>query len=88
MPDDARPEDAQFELTADQQALVTHLVQTGRFNGTQQVVDAGLRLLDEQERRRAALHEAIREGEESGFAEPFDAEEFLKEIHEEFGVSG
>ena len=78
----------QFELTADQKAIVEHLVDTGRFGGVKDVLDAGLRLLDEQERRRAALHEAISEGLASGPPEPFDLDDFLKEVREDFDSNG
>ena len=54
---------------------------TGGFYGsTAEVVEAALRLL-RNHAEIEAIRAAIIEGEESGEPEPFDAEEFLKEMH-------
>ena len=52
-------------------------VEEGRFASVSEVVRAGLRLLEQEESRIDALRRAIREGEDSGPAEPFDFEEFI-----------
>ncbi|NBC34605.1 MAG: type II toxin-antitoxin system ParD family antitoxin [Alphaproteobacteria bacterium] len=75
-------------LSAEQQDMVDRLVKTGRFRGTGEVVDAGLRLLDAEESKRAALRDAIRDGEESGPAEPFDLDTFLREVRDKTGANG
>ena len=80
--------DSRIELDGDQRALVERLVDSGRFEGLQDVVNAGLRLLDAEERRWAALREAIREGEESGPPVPFDVDEFLGEVRAETDING
>ena len=54
------------------QKFVQWLVSQGRFGSTSEVVRAGLRLLEEQDARLAALRKAIQEGLDSGSAEPFD----------------
>jgi antitoxin ParD1/3/4 len=43
-------------------------VREGRYNNASDVVRAGLRLLEEQEARFAALRAALVEGEESGIS--------------------
>ena len=54
------------------QKFVQELVSQGRFGSTSEIIRAGLRLLEEQDTRLAALRRAIQEGLDSGPAEPFD----------------
>ena len=56
----------------------------GRYNNASEVVRAGLRLLEEQEQKIAALRAAIEEGLNSGFVEDFDPDKFLKEIKAQY----
>lgn len=52
----------------------------GRYNNASEVIRAGLRLLEEDESRIAALKSAIDEGIDSGIAEGFDPDEHLKTL--------
>lgn len=52
-------------------------VATGRYRSASEVVRAGLRLLEDQETRMAALRSALIAGEESGHAKPFDFDVFI-----------
>lgn len=65
------------------EAFVRQLVESGRYASASEVMRDGLRLLEEREQLRqiklAALREAIREGLESGPAEPWDIEEIIAE---------
>ena len=53
-------------------------ISQGRYNNASEVIRAGLRLLEENEERIAALKAAINEGLESGVAEGFDPHEHLE----------
>ena len=52
----------------------------GRYNNASEVIRAGLRCLEEDEARLAALRAAIQEGIDSGICEDFDPEEHLKQL--------
>jgi antitoxin ParD1/3/4 len=52
-------------------------VKEGRSNNANDVVRAGLQLLDERETKRAALRAAVIGGEQSGDSTPFDFEAFI-----------
>lgn len=52
-------------------------VASGRYRNTSEVVRAGLRLLEDQETRMAALRAALIAGEESGPAVEFDFDNFI-----------
>jgi antitoxin ParD1/3/4 len=58
-------------------------VAKGRFGSPSDVVQAGLRLLEEYEMKVQALRAALVEGEQSGSSGPFDVEAFLEEMRKE-----
>jgi len=53
---------------------------SGRYNNASEVVRSGLRLLEDQEQKLAALRSAIEEGMNSGIVEDFDSQEFLQQM--------
>ena len=59
--------------------FIDHQVDAGRYSNASDVVRAGLRLLEEQEAKLAALRQALIEGEESGPPTEFDVEDFLRQ---------
>lgn len=58
-------------------AFLASEVATGRYRSASEVVRAGLRLLEDQETRMAALRAALMAGEESGEPEAFDFDAFI-----------
>lgn len=68
-------------------ALGTHFdefIQTslrgGRYTNASEVIRAGLRRLEEDEKKIAALRSAIEEGESSGYIEDFDFNAHLNQL--------
>ena len=57
--------------------FIENQIASGRYGTASDVVRAGLRLLEEQEARLAALQAALLEGEQSGAPQPFDFDAFL-----------
>mgnify|MGYP001413297338 CR=1 FL=1 len=68
------------------ESFIGSRVADGRYGSASEVVRAGLRLLEEHEARLDAIRAALIEGENSGPPEPFDFEEFLKEMREKYGA--
>ena len=56
----------------------------GRYNNVSEVIRAGLRRLEEDEARLAAVRAALIEGEESGVVEGFDPDAFMKKLNDDY----
>jgi antitoxin ParD1/3/4 len=56
-------------------------IQSGEFASVSEVVRDALRRAEERDARIENLRALVREGEESGPPQPFDWDEFLKEMH-------
>ncbi|MEI7897176.1 MAG: type II toxin-antitoxin system ParD family antitoxin [bacterium] len=54
---------------------------SGRYHSASEVIRAGLRLLEQEERKIEALKSALEMGEKSGIAQDFNATNHLKSIH-------
>lgn len=55
-------------------------ITNGRYSNASEVIRAGLRLLEDNESKIAALKTAIKEGIDSGIAENFDPEDYLRTL--------
>ena len=64
--------------------FIAEQVEEGRYGSASEVVRAGLRLLENQEAKLAALRHALKEGWESGEPEPFDVEAFLADVNADY----
>ena len=60
--------------------FISTTIQTGRYNNASEVVRAGLRMLEENEKRIMELKSAIEEGEKGGIAEDFNPEKHLQSL--------
>lgn len=58
--------------------FIQSILREGRYKNTSEIVRAGLRLLEEEEKKVIALRNAIEEGISSGLAKDFDPEQHLK----------
>jgi len=66
-----------FSLGDHFSSFIEGQVAQGRYGSASDVVRAGLRLLEEQEAKLAALRAAIADGEASGPSTPFDFDAFI-----------
>ena len=53
---------------------------SGRYNNASEVIRSGLRLLEDQEQKMAALRSAVEEGLNSGIVEDFDSQDYLQQM--------
>ena len=68
--------------------FVQSILKEGRYKNTSEIVRAGLRLLEEEEKKVAALRHAIEEGINSGLAEDFNPDQHLKMLKTKKKVDG
>jgi antitoxin ParD1/3/4 len=58
--------------------FVGHRIAEGRYKNASEIIRAGLRLLEEEENRLAALKNAMQEGTDSGIASDFNPQKHLQ----------
>jgi antitoxin ParD1/3/4 len=57
-------------------AFIQNQVDTGRYASKSEVIRAGLRLLEQEEEKVKMLRQTLIDGEQSGFVDNFDPQEF------------
>jgi len=62
--------------------FVNSAVAEGKYNNVSEVVRAGLRLLENEEKKHQAIIEALKKGEESEDVENFTRESHMKYLHD------
>lgn len=60
----------------------------GRYKNVSEVIRAGLRLLEEEENKLLVLRNAIQDGIESGIADDFNSNSYLKELKAKRKING
>jgi antitoxin ParD1/3/4 len=68
--------------------FVQSRINEGRFKNVSEVIRAGLRLLEEEENKVAALKRAIQDGMNSGIAHDFNPEKHLISLKEKKRLNG
>jgi antitoxin ParD1/3/4 len=64
--------------------FVSEKIAEGRFQSVSEAVRAGLRRLEEDERKLEALRAKLQAGEDSPLVENFSRQQFLAEMREKF----
>ena len=64
--------------------FIATTIQTGRYNNASEMIRAGLRLLEEKEKKIQILKSAIQEGENSGICEDFNPQNNLRELKKKY----
>lgn len=78
----------QVTITDPYDSFVDAQVESGEFKSAEEVVEAGLRLLKEEQARIEGLRNALIEGENSGPSEPFDPEDLMSSVRERWKSRG
>ena len=77
------PDTTPVKLPTHWQTFVETQVASGRYANPDDVIQAGLRLLEEQDAKLEQLRADLIDGEESGDAEPFSMAEFRAQLRAE-----
>lgn len=67
-----------IQIEEDFGAFIDQKVSDGLYSGREEVVEAGLRLLKEQDQELEAIRQALIEGEESGEPVEFNFDRFIE----------
>lgn len=79
-----------MQVTVSDQAasFVLRELESGRFETVDEVIEAGLRMLEEEQMKIERLRELLIEGENSGDTVPFDPEALMASVRESWQKRG
>jgi len=66
------------------QGIIQNGIESGRYASTSEVIRAGLRLIDQEEKKIKILKAAIEAGEKSGYVKDFDPDKHLAELNQKY----
>lgn len=78
----------QVTITDPYDSFIDAQLESGEFTSAKEVVEAGLRLLKEEQARVEWLRQALIEGENSGPSVPFDPEDLMMSVRERWKSRG
>lgn len=61
--------------------FINQQLKSGRFSSASEVVRTALRMLEQEESKKAELIKELKKGEKSGFVKDFNRDTFLKDLH-------
>ena len=64
-------------------SFIKKQIQTGKFSSASEVVRVALRMFEHSEIKKTELINELKKGEESGFTERFDRQDFLDNLHQQ-----
>ncbi len=70
------------------ESFVDAQVESGQFGSAQEVVEAGLRLLKQEQDKLEWLRQALIDGENSGPSRPYDRDALMASVREDWGQGG
>ena len=71
-------------LDTKQEKIISTQIKKGHFSTSEEVVNAGLQLLEDRDQKIQTLRAAIIEGKESGYLDNFDPEQYLADINAKY----
>lgn len=66
--------------------IISKSIASGRYSSASEVIRAGLRMLDEREKKINLFREAIDAGEKSGYVKNFDPVKHLAELNKKHNL--
>lgn len=75
------PKNTSVTLGEHFEEIINKSIKSGRYSSASEVIRAGLRMLDERERKISLMREAIEAGEKSGYVKNFDPIKHLAKLN-------